>query len=414
MPRICAAIVAAVLTVVCGNAAADQSLELTGGFKSVGAVGGWPSFVTLKDNSIMAVRGRTCYTSADGGRTWDGPKPLMSDDVKLGIMGINRLKSGKLGAVMLRVEGIPNIGRDKDNFRCMTLAYGTSADDGKTWAKPVQINRYFTHGVPHVDNVVQTTKGRIVIPVRTGFTASDKVRKNAGSWATFEGKRRKIGGHTTYPEIDIAFCYLSDDEGQTWRKSNGYIFGWPQSKKLGAFACDEPVIVELRDGRLLILARTTIGQIYFVYSDDGGESWGVPVPSGLAGAYAPCRIRKIPSTGDLVLVWNQVSREEIESGYERNRLSVAISKDDAKTWEHAKTLFRSHVPAVGLLKPGPVAGHIGMKPFVGELPRDFATGDYPNAHIHGDNILIHYDRNPKFLGGAYWTLHIFPLSALYE
>jgi Neuraminidase (sialidase) len=164
----------------------------------------------------------------------------------------------------------------------------------------------------------------------------------------------------------------------------------------------------------MILARTTIGQIYFVYSDDGGESWGVPVPSGLAGAYAPCRIRRISSTGDLVLVWNQVSRQEIENGYERNRLSIAISKDDGKTWQHAKTLFRSHLPAVGLIKPGPVQGHIGMKPFVGELPRDFATGDYPNVHIHGDNILIHYDRNPKYLDGAYWTLHIFPIAKLYE
>jgi Neuraminidase (sialidase) len=36
---------------------------------------------------------------------------------------------------MLRVEGIPNIGRDKDNFRAMTLAYSTSEDEGKTWRK---------------------------------------------------------------------------------------------------------------------------------------------------------------------------------------------------------------------------------------------------------------------------------------
>ena len=133
------------------------------------------------------------------------------------------------------------------------------------------------------------------------------------------------GGHTTYPEMDITFCYLSDNEGRSWRKSNGYIFGW--DRRLGSFPCDEPVVIELKDGLLLLLARTTIGQIYRVYSHDDGASWEVPEPSGLASAYAPSMIRRIPSTGDLLLIWNQASRAEIESGYERSRLSVAISNN---------------------------------------------------------------------------------------
>ena len=117
----------------------------------------------------------------------------------------------------------------------------------------------------------------------------------------------------------------------------------------------------------MLLARTTVGQIYRVYSHDNGENWEIPELSGLASAYAPCMIRRIPSTGDLLLIWNQASREEIESGYERMRLSVAISKDEGDTWTHARTLYRSHVPAVGLMDPGPMAGQIGIKPFVGDL-----------------------------------------------
>ena len=91
-----------------------------------------------------------------------------------------------------------------------------------------------------------------------------------------------------------------------------------------------------------------------------------------------------------------------------------ISKDEGQTWTHARTLFRSHVPAVGLLDPGPVTGQVGLKSYVGELPRDYATADYPNIHFHGDEIWFHYDRNPRFIGGAYWTLRILPVGALYE
>lgn len=164
----------------------------------------------------------------------------------------------------------------------------------------------------------------------------------------------------------------------------------------------------------MLLARSTIGQLYRVHSSDGGDNWDIAEPSGITSAYAPCMIRRIPTTGDLLLIWNQSSREEIESGYERNRLSIAISKDEGRSWTHAKTLFRSHVPAVGLIPPEPVTSHIGIKPFVGALPRDFATADYPNIHFHGDEVWFHYDRNPRFLGGAYWTLRIFPVHQLYE
>tara|TARA_B100000029_G_scaffold330060_1_gene322341 strand:- start:2160 stop:2996 length:837 start_codon:yes stop_codon:yes gene_type:complete len=208
----------------------------------------------------------------------------------------------------------------------------------------------------------------------------------------------------------------SADDGKTWRKSRGFIFGWDHGKRLGCFPCDEPVVIELKDGRILMMCRTTIGQLYRVYSDDGGENWGPPEPSGLASAYAPCMIRRIPTTGDLVIIWNQASHEEIRNGYERNRLSIAISPDDGKTWTRGRTVFRSHLPAVGLLNPGEITGHVAIKKFVGEIPTDFSSADYPNIHFHKDTILLHYDRNLKFgpKRGAYWTLKVFRISDLYE
>ena len=405
--------IAALMLLQSANANADKSLELTGGITRVDACGGWPSFVTLKDGTILAVRGDQARSSTDGGQTWTRPQPFIAHR-KMGIKAILRLNSGKLGVVLVRVGGIPNVGYDAENFREITVAFATSTDEGKTWSDAVRMNRYNTDGAPHVDTLIQTHTGRLILPVRIGFTASTKV--SSGAYGIVDGVRRKIAGHTTYPEIDVAFCYLSDDEGRTWRKSQGFIFGWNRANGLGCFPCDEPVAVELKDGRILMMCRTTIGQLYRVYSNDGGENWGVPEPSGLAAAYAPCMIRRIPQTGDLVILWNQASREEIRSGYERNRLSVAISKDEGQTWTHAKTLFRSHLPAVGLLDPGPITGHVAIKEFVGEVPTDFATADYPNIHFQQKTILLHYDRNPKFgpQAGAYWTLRIFPIEDLYK
>ncbi len=393
--------------------AADDALELTGGFTAVNKVMGWPSFVDLKDGTVLAGRGHTWTRSKDGGRTWsDKEERTACPEVRGGIRSLIRLKTGRLGVVLARVGGLPDLNRDEDHYRQMWLWFATSDDEAETWSAPVQMNRYGTWGNPHIASLIQMRTGRLVLPVRAGFAASDVVRSRAGAYGTVDGERRRVAGHTTYPEMDITFCYLSDDEGRSWRKSSGYIFGW--DRQLGSFPCDEPVVIELKDGRLMLMARTTIGQIYRVYSHDGGDNWEIPEPSGLASAYAPCMIRRIPSTGDLVLIWNQASRAEIESGFERTRLSVAISKDEGATWTHARTLFRSHVPAVGLLKPGPVTGNIAIKSYVGELPNDYATADYPNIHFHGDEIWFHYDRNPRFLGGAYWTLRILPISALYE
>ncbi len=46
---------------------------------------------------------------------------------------------------------------------------------------------------------------------------------------------------------------------------------------------------------------------------------------------SPQSIKRIPSTGDLLLVWNN-------SPNARFPLSVAISKDEGQTWQHVKNL----------------------------------------------------------------------------
>jgi hypothetical protein len=58
----------------------------------------------------------------------------------------------------------------------------------------------------------------------------------------------------------------------------------------------------------------------------------------LASSYSPCRLGILPGTGDMVVIWNQVSREEIRKGLRRCRLSSAVSSDGGRTWAHFKNI----------------------------------------------------------------------------
>jgi hypothetical protein len=58
----------------------------------------------------------------------------------------------------------------------------------------------------------------------------------------------------------------------------------------------------------------------------------------LASPPAPLAIKRIPSTGDLLVVWQQVSNWEGMIGLYRHRLSCAISKDDGVTWQNHRNL----------------------------------------------------------------------------
>ena len=117
-------------------------------------------------------------------------------------------------------------------------------------------------------------------------------------------------------------------------------------------------------------------------------------PTELAASYSPPRLRRIPATGDLICVWNQVSREEIRRGYRRGRLSCAISRDSGESWEHFRTIeVSAGLADVDQIAPEhPIIPVIGL-PEVGALPDDFATFDYPNVCFAGDRVFLIYHRS---------------------
>jgi Neuraminidase (sialidase) len=91
--------------------------------------------------------------------------------------------------------------------------------------------------------------------------------------------------------------------------------------------------VELKNGDVLMLMRTSLGGQYKCISKDGGITWSQPVSTPLVGTAAPVSISRTPESGDLLAIWNRNPGEST-----RNPLVAAVSKDEGETWTNVRTI----------------------------------------------------------------------------
>jgi hypothetical protein len=209
-----------------------------------------------------------------------------------------------------------------------------------------------------------------------------------------KGQRVNSDGHLFEAAMGGCYAYYSDDSGKTWARSTGSLMVWPLSGEdgMGGFgAAWEPVTVELKDGRVLMLLRTNVGRIFQSTSADGGNHWSLPQPTDLASGDVPCCVGRIPTTGDLLVVWNQSSWDEIRNGYSRGRLCSAVSRDEGKTWQSFKTLERSEgMEPVGRVTLPPVK-HVRPKEQLGNFPDTYGRYHYPKLAFVQGNVVVQYD-----------------------
>ena len=78
--------------------------------------------------------------------------------------------------------------------------------------------------------------------------------------------------------------------------------------------------------------RTNAGVQYFSYSQDQGETWSPVQPGNLKSPLSPASIERIPSTGDLLAVWNNNYQKGRDGGKGR-RLIVRFQR---MTAQHGK------------------------------------------------------------------------------
>ena len=357
------------------------------------------SITNANNGDLLLMRGNKLVRSSDG-RTLSEPV-----EMPIGVHGVTRLDDEHL------------IARSRYTFY-------VSADDGATWEKRGQIDASATPGgegeypgwiglgVPNYDTLIRTSDGRLFLPVRGAASASRLLARQSSAQATRKGSRGTIEGHGHRPECDYSFCYYSSDKGRTWTKSHGTIVVWKDNGFGGMWPADEPCMIELSDGDLMMFFRTTLGRLYTSRSGPvktevpppfwrpdrretitgvTGAYWEYALPTPLAAAYTPCRIRRIPSTGDLLIVWNQVTADEIAGSYSRCRMSSAISTDDGATWQHYRTIDRTVLAPAGRVEPQREPGMARAIDFVGEIPGDWGHLDYPNIGFLGDRVVVSWN-----------------------
>ena len=184
-----------------------------------------------------------------------------------------------------------------------------SEDEAKSWSDPVPcITDKECYFVLNNDRVLQLEDGRLVIPVSLHNTPG-------GEW---HGKG------------DL-FSYYSDDNGMTWSSS-------AQVPDETDITTQEPGLIELRDGRLMMFIRASGGFQQLSFSSDRGETWSHIEQSNIPSPLSPATIERIPRTNDWIIVWNNNDGSVEEIKGKRTPLTVAVSKDEGKSWEYIKNI----------------------------------------------------------------------------
>ena len=271
-------------------------------------------FITLKDGRIMFVYSRYFGTnggdhspaylaarfSNDGGKTWTSEDlKVVEREGTMNVMSVSllRLQNGKIALFYLKKNSETD---------CIPMVR-FSNDEAKTWSDPVPcITDKKGYFVLNNNRVIQLKNGRILMAVNLYNIAEGSILNKGSLWS-----------------------YYSDDNGLTW-KSGVEV---PNPDK---FLTQEPGIVELKNKDILMIIRSNPGVQCISYSKDKGVTWSSVKPSNIKSPVSPASIERIPSTGDLLLVWNNNGGDDPAIKGKRTPLTVAISKDEGKTWQKAK------------------------------------------------------------------------------
>lgn len=178
--------------------------------------------------------------------------------------------------------------------------YVDSFDGGKTWTAPQELVEGDTSGGrgPVRNKNFVTADGIIIAPAST----------EQGSWR--------------------AFFDISADGGKTWTKT-AYVEAVDENGK--EVQMIQPTIWESSEG-IHAMFRTKSGYIYRSDSFDGGYTWSKAYSTGVYNNNSGIDC-VMTDNGWLWLAYNPIRVSGI-----RNELTLAVSKDNGKTWEEVTVL----------------------------------------------------------------------------
>jgi len=312
------------------------------------------TFVELEGGRILHAAGSTFTTSDDGGITWS--KGFNNHDVTGKPVGgggtcLVRLAGRGVGLAAMRQDA--TAANPEDKTWGLHIVFWRSEDGGRTWQAPVLVT---PPGLPTFclqDVLLRTSSGRIVLPVYVAF--GQRVGPD-NEETPIDGRLVKnqwvsTAAHFRDARFLAVYVVYSDDDGRSWRCNKDSLLYILHDWSTGYDKVSEPSVAEVSPGRLLMVMRTSLGRLYQAWSTDNGETWTRPVGMPLAATETPSQIRRLP-TGHLLMVWNQESEEEVKRGYNRTRVSTAISRNGGSVWEFFQNI--SSVLPGTRVEPGPI------------------------------------------------------------
>jgi hypothetical protein len=271
------------------------------------------------------------------------PRPEFQDEARPGamIIGMDRTPKGRIWGCWT------GTGDKADGY----FILATSDDGGATWSKPrLVVGALDPTGKRQrgalVGNLWSDPLGRLWLffdqwvvgskgPRSDWFIRCDNPDADAPVWSKavcFSEEGCTLNKPTILKNGDwllpvskwadkTAWVFVSTDQGKSWKPRGSVMFpDWN---------FDEHMFVELRDGRLWMLARTG-GNPHECFSTDNGKTWTEPKPAAtVKNVNARFFLRRLAS-GRILLVKNGPPTERIEK---RSHMSAYLSDDEGKTWK---------------------------------------------------------------------------------
>jgi len=295
------------------------------------------------------------FRSRDGGLTWT----LLE---KARVLQENVGEENTMSPALLKLAGgdllcFVNV---KNSIRDCGPWVKRSTDGGETWGQLCRLP-YEGYGGVGCDRAIQIHSGRVLLPcwVSTDELGSSRV-----------------------------WVFRSDDEGESWERSDMISTPKGSTGRRTDPAAEEPMIIELKGGRLMMIMRTYLKSIYRCFSSDGGVTWTTPEATGIPAPGSMATIKRLPD-GNILLIWNWARPETIDGPWPRNFLSAAISQDEGESFSYLRHLD-------------------GADDFQGKITMANV------AYASGGKVIITYSKSMTKKNAYNWQLQVLPLAWFYE